>query len=195
MVASAAPQRWERIGVFASALVFVAAVLVLAVAFPEPTRFQEFVFRIVLALAASAFGAFVPGVLNIDSLLESRGWNDIIVTKNRIRAGGALALFVLVLLVNPPALVSNTMVPISGRVQDDVGRPLAGAVVGVVNYKAQSTSDDGGTFEFELRPRTGDGAVRFFVHHPQYTTAWLDRRLRRQGIELVVKMSRPANGN
>jgi ankyrin repeat protein len=97
MPAPTAPEAWERIGVFASALLFIVAMVAIAITVPNPTTFQAFVFRVVLALAAAAFGAFIPGFLNI----ESR------VFRNRVRAGSALGLFVLVYLVNPPAWVAS----------------------------------------------------------------------------------------
>jgi len=77
---------------FGFGVVFVTALLVLAVALPNPTATTFFIFRVVLALSAAGVGAVFPGLLVVN------------VTKF-IRAGGALGLFVLVYLMNPPALV------------------------------------------------------------------------------------------
>jgi hypothetical protein len=66
----------------------------LAIAFPAPTAFQYTVFRIVLALAAAGVGALVPGFLEIRY-------------KSMIRAGGALAMFVIIYFVSPAALVAD----------------------------------------------------------------------------------------
>ena len=60
-----------------------------------PTDFQFFVFRAVLALAAGTLGAIIPGFLNVQF-------------KGRLRAGGAVALFVLVYMINPPTLITET---------------------------------------------------------------------------------------
>lgn len=67
--------------------------VVLAVVLPQPTSFQMFVFRLVAALGAGGIGANIPGVFKLDLPAVS--------------AGGALALFGLVWLVNPPKLARN----------------------------------------------------------------------------------------
>ena len=79
---------------FTFGVVFVVVMLCLAVFFPNPTETQWFVFRVVLALAAAGVGAVLPGVINIQA-------------GTVIRAGGALALFVIVYWYNPPKLVSS----------------------------------------------------------------------------------------
>ncbi len=76
-------------------LCFVAALLVLAVWFPQPTQFQYTVFRIVLALAAAGVAGVIPGMI---SLKAQPG------TALLIHAGGALAVFVMVYLLAPAAL-------------------------------------------------------------------------------------------
>jgi hypothetical protein len=53
---------WERISIFAFGVIFVIALLLLAIFFPEPTPFQYQVFRIVLALAAAGVAALIPGL-------------------------------------------------------------------------------------------------------------------------------------
>lgn len=65
----------------------------MAVFLSNPTETQWFVFRVVLALAAAGVGAVLPGVINVPA-------------GRVIRAGGALALFVIVYWYNPPKLVS-----------------------------------------------------------------------------------------
>jgi uncharacterized integral membrane protein len=88
---------WEKITVAAAGVLFVLLLLVIAIWIPEPTEFQIFVFRVVLALAAAAVGSAVPGVLHIESRIG----------KLLIRASGALALFAIVYSVNPPALATK----------------------------------------------------------------------------------------
>ena len=87
---------WEKIAVFVFGVVFLGILLGIAVLVPNPTEFQLFVFRVVLALVAAAIAALVPGFLNIQSR----------VLRSSIRAGGAIAVFVLVYLINPPKLVN-----------------------------------------------------------------------------------------
>jgi hypothetical protein len=59
---------------------------------PQPTAPQWFVFRVILALAAAGIGAVVPGFISVN-------------VKPYVRAGGAIALFVVIYLLNPPSLV------------------------------------------------------------------------------------------
>ena len=56
---------------------------------PCPSDAQFFTFRVVLALAAGAFAALIPGFLNVR-------WNT-----PSIQAGGGLALFALIYFLNP----------------------------------------------------------------------------------------------
>lgn len=58
---------------FVFGVVFVTALLTLAVLFSEPTPFQYTVFRIVLALAAAGVAAVIPGILNVNSALSHFG--------------------------------------------------------------------------------------------------------------------------
>lgn len=92
---SSAPAAYERVAVFFFGVVFIVAMLVIAVAFPEPTSFQYVVFRIVLALAASGVAAFVPGFLQVD-------------VGKSVRAGGAIAVFVIIYFFSPAGLVTQT---------------------------------------------------------------------------------------
>ncbi len=82
----------ERIAVFVFGIVFLVAMLVLAINFPEPTTFQYEVFKVVLALAAAGVAAMVPGFLEV----TVPGW---------AKAGGAIAVFVLIMYKSPASLV------------------------------------------------------------------------------------------
>jgi hypothetical protein len=92
---------WERITIFVFGLTFLVTLLVLAIFFSAPTSFQYTVFRVTLALAAAGIGAFLPGFLEVRY-------------KSYVRAGGALALFVLIYFFSPAALVTT-------RMQNNVG--------------------------------------------------------------------------
>ena len=65
--------------------------LAIAIFFPEPKPFQYLIFRIVLALAAAGFAAPIPGLIHVDIPY--------------VKAGGAIAVFVIVFYFNPAALV------------------------------------------------------------------------------------------
>ena len=92
---------WQQVTAVALGVLFILILLVIAVLVPDPQPFSIFVFRVVLSLAAGGIGAVVPGYIQVNI---SR-W---------VRAGGAIALFVIVYAVNPPVLVTanNTAAPL-----------------------------------------------------------------------------------
>ena len=83
---------WQKVTAFGCGMLFVALMLIIAIAIPNPTPTQWFVFRVVLSLAAAGIGAVIPGLIVVN-------------VSKVVRAGGAIALFVLVYLLNPPQLV------------------------------------------------------------------------------------------
>ena len=89
---------WERIAVFAFGVIFIITMLVLAVKFPNPKEFPYTVFRIVLAVAIAGVAAFVPGFLQVN-------------VNGIVRAGGAMAVFVIVYFFSPAKLVSDPIIP------------------------------------------------------------------------------------
>jgi|SRR5712664_3090858 len=86
---------------FSFGVTFVAALIILAIRFPEPTSFQYNVFRIVLSLAAAGAAAMIPGFINIEVNPT---------TGLLIRAGGAIAVFVVVFFFNPAQLAAQSEV-------------------------------------------------------------------------------------
>ena len=72
---------------FVFGVIFVVTMLVFAVLVPNPSVFSQWVFITVLALSAAGVGSVVPGMLNIDVPY--------------VKAGGALALFAVVFLMQP----------------------------------------------------------------------------------------------
>ena len=85
-----------------SGVVGLITVLILISLAPDPTDHQFFVFRVVIALSAGAFGATIPGFLHLRLPLWRQGL---------ISAGGAIALFVIVYMLNPPTLLTQNTVP------------------------------------------------------------------------------------
>jgi hypothetical protein len=85
----------ERLIAVISGIVFVSMMLVIALFVPQPSLFQETVFRIVLSLASAGFVSMTPGLLNV----KIGGF---------LQAGGALAVFVIVFFYNPVSLVAPT---------------------------------------------------------------------------------------
>src|SRR5260370_23409273 len=102
----------QRLIAFAFGVVFVVVMLVIEIWIPRPTETQWFIFRVVLALAAGGVGALIPGLINVQA-------------GPYVRAGGALALFVLVYWFNPPKLVVSQSGPDKGELLiPSVGKPL-----------------------------------------------------------------------
>ena len=85
----------EKILAYVFGIVFIMAMLVLAIAFPNPTPFQYTVFRIILALACAGVAAVLPGMLNVKF-------------GNVARATGALGIFLIVYFYSPAQLVTQT---------------------------------------------------------------------------------------
>jgi hypothetical protein len=84
----------ERAFVGICAVAFLCVLLWIVLAVPHPTPVQEFVFRILLALAAGGFAAFIPGFFEVT-------------VPRVVRAGGAAAMVAVVFFFNPPRLVST----------------------------------------------------------------------------------------
>lgn len=84
-------KRFQQILAFSFGVVFVSVMLMIAIFTPYPSGFQLLVYRIVLGLAAAGVASVIPGFLNI----EVRGI---------VRAGGAIAVFVVIFLFNPATL-------------------------------------------------------------------------------------------
>lgn len=75
-----------------------------------------FIFRVVLALAGAGFGAVLPGSIELEG--TGPGWV--------VRAGGALAVAVLVYLINPPALAARrSRDSKTAGSKEEQGRPLS----------------------------------------------------------------------
>jgi hypothetical protein len=83
----------QKIASFAFGVVFILAILALALFVSNPTPFQYLVFRVVLSLAAAGTAAMLPGFVEVT-------------ISNWIRAGGALAVFLIVFFYNPASLVA-----------------------------------------------------------------------------------------
>jgi hypothetical protein len=90
----------QAILAFGFGVVFLAALLAIVIFIPTPTDDQMVIFRIVIAVAAGGAAAIIPGFIDLNM---SRG------SAFALRAGGALAVFVIVYFFDPAArLKSNT---------------------------------------------------------------------------------------
>lgn len=78
-------------------LALVIVTLVMALMIPKPSVFQLWVFRVIMALGGASLGAIIPGFIEFNSEM-----NEI-----ALRAGGAVALFLVIYLMNPPTYVKD----------------------------------------------------------------------------------------
>jgi VIT1/CCC1 family predicted Fe2+/Mn2+ transporter len=82
----------NQILAYVTGVVFIVAILVIAIFIPNPTHFQAQVFAVVLALAAGGFATSLSGMLKVDMKLSKRV---------AIGATGALAVFTIVYFFTP----------------------------------------------------------------------------------------------
>ena len=94
VVPSATIPKWEKITGFIFGVTFVTALLILIVFIPNPTPAQWAIFKTILALAAAGVGGILAGTIHVEGALQK--WT--------VRAGGAIALFVLVFFFSPAGL-------------------------------------------------------------------------------------------
>jgi hypothetical protein len=96
-------QRLQMLLAFVFGVLFLAAILVLATVFSTPTKTQYEIFRIIISLAAGGVAAVIPGLLDVQMNLGLTQQQKLV-----IRAGGALAVFVIVYFYNPAqSVVTN----------------------------------------------------------------------------------------
>jgi len=88
----------EKLAIGLCAAIFVLLFVVIAFLVPYPTPFQFFVFRVTLALAAAGIGGVLTGFLHVALGNVDKPW---------LQAGGGLAVFVVVYLLNPAQLAAH----------------------------------------------------------------------------------------
>lgn len=88
---SPAISNWEKVAGFVFGVVFITALLSITVLIPDPTPTQYAIFKTILALAAAGVGGVLAGAIHVEGSIQK--WS--------IRAGGAIALFVIVFFFTP----------------------------------------------------------------------------------------------
>jgi len=86
---------WQLITGLVIGFILLLVIIILALFIPEPKPFQSLIFRGTFAIALAGIGAIIPGFLNVNSRYK----------KFSLRAGGAIAIFIIVWFINPPALI------------------------------------------------------------------------------------------
>ena len=82
---------WEKIAGLFFGVAFIAMLSVISIYIPEPTPTQYAVFKTILALCAAAIGGILAGTIEVNGTAQ----------KWKVKAGGALALFVIVFFFTP----------------------------------------------------------------------------------------------
>jgi hypothetical protein len=174
-------------------LFFIILSIIIAIFIPHPTDHQIFIFRVVLALAAAAFGVAIPGFINIKFPLWGKGI---------IKAGGAIALFIIVYMINPPQMVKGNDLPqelplIEQKLCGALWykeEPLQGVVVTIQELNQQTQTDTQGRFCFTIKAVKED-KVRLMLQKEGFETLLEDATL--GNVNLAYKMSeipRPRRG-
>lgn len=138
-------EKYMRYAITTLGVIAIIAMVILSIYFPEPTKWQELVFRGCLALGVASVAAEVPGFIKLSARVH--GWGSYIT----MFAGGALAIFVLIWLVNPPG-PADKLKPSKGdsptsetdEIRIDVstsgdGSPAVGIVKGDALFPSVST--------------------------------------------------------
>jgi hypothetical protein len=89
--------QWQLITGLIIGVLFLFGIMALVVFIPNPTPSQFFVFRGGFSISLAAIAAIIPGLLTVESRFQ----------KFSIRATGAIAVFIIVWLVNPPVLITS----------------------------------------------------------------------------------------
>ncbi|MBL0010531.1 MAG: hypothetical protein IPP22_04990 [Nitrosomonas sp.] len=89
--------KWQLITGLIVGSLFALIILAAAIFIPNPTVTQFFIFRGVFAVSLAAIAAIIPGLLNFESRTQQFS----------IQATGAIAVLIIVWLLNPPALVGS----------------------------------------------------------------------------------------
>jgi hypothetical protein len=113
---------------FVFGIVFLTALLALAVVIPNPTGPQFEMFRIIIALAAGGVAAVIPGMLNLRLGLGSQ---------LALRAGGALAVFIIVYFYSPARWVAEAT-PAGGAIHTE--GDCSPAIIGARDVNTNCTS-------------------------------------------------------
>ena len=116
---------WEKIAGLIFGVTFVTALLALSVLIPEPSPTQYATFKTILAIAAAGVGGILAGTIHVEGSIQK--WS--------LRAGGAIALFIIVFFFTPTLPEDGDN--IHQEIQGDNGTQI-GVNPGVINI---GTSD------------------------------------------------------
>ena len=95
--------KWQLITSLSVGCVALILSVVIALMLPNPTAYQAFILRGLFAISLASIASIIPGFLNLETGAKSAaGYFG-------IYAGGAIAIFVLIWLVNPPEISDSNV--------------------------------------------------------------------------------------
>jgi hypothetical protein len=95
--------KWQLITSLSVGCVSLIVSVVIALMLPNPTAYQVFILRGLFAIALASIASIIPGFLNLETGAKSAA------AFFSIYAGGAIAIFVLIWLINPPEIGSGNL--------------------------------------------------------------------------------------
>jgi hypothetical protein len=95
--------KWQLITSVSVGCVALIASVIIALMLPTPTIYQVFILRGLFAIALASIASIIPGFLNLETGAKSTA------AYFSIYAGGAIAIFVLVWLFNPPEIGNDKL--------------------------------------------------------------------------------------
>lgn len=153
------PKAWEKIGAAVLGVVFLITIIIMAVKFPTPSKFQYIVFRIVLAIACAGVAAIIPGFLDLHSKMPGVA----------IRAGGAIAIFIIVYFYSPAKLfIAPQAITITGMVTDKSRNPIENATITVDAFPFKAESRFRGMFAGKLDGANVGDVITIRAYHNAY---------------------------
>ena len=111
---------WEKIAGFVFGVSFFIVLLVFTVIIPDPTPAQYATFKTILAIAAAGVAGILTGFIHVEGTFQ----------KCALRAGGALAVFVIVFFFTVP---SPKPIQNSGDERPDVNQTVEGGATGIIH--------------------------------------------------------------
>jgi hypothetical protein len=117
-----------------SGTVFMTVMLAIALIVKCPTEFQRWVFRICLSIAIAAYASTIPGFLRIKY-------------QNSISAGGAIAVFVIIFILNPELDCKECKIKGIVFVENKIQKHVD---VRLLEIRNSAVTDDYGYFEMTV---------------------------------------------
>jgi hypothetical protein len=159
-------------------------ILILVLVIPNLNDFQQLVVRWFASIMSAGVGYNIPGFLSVN--WRAHLGNNIDTT---IKASGAIAIFVVVYLVNPPSRFSDDTFMLTLRASSSSEPKIARgkAAIRIEDYSDARDFDTNGEATFKAIPRKYFGKnMKILPQVPGYAEEWIDGRADRPAIDVVL---------